>query len=64
MATTNIYKLMSTLLREFEFELADTTEREEVDGGLYKGRLPQMVSVGISDLEEKLLVRARLRTGD
>ncbi|KAL4936764.1 hypothetical protein BDV06DRAFT_233035 [Aspergillus oleicola] len=60
-ATTNIYKLFSTLLREFTFELADSQEREDVDMGRYRGRLPGLVSVGISDLEGPLLVRAEAR---
>ncbi|KAL4795355.1 cytochrome P450 [Aspergillus venezuelensis] len=60
-ATTNIYKLFSTLLREFSFELADEEERRDVELGMYRGKLPDMVSVGISDLEGPLLVRARVR---
>ncbi|EIT81913.1 putative benzoate 4-monooxygenase cytochrome P450 [Aspergillus flavus] len=60
-ATTNIYKLLSTLLKEFTFELADEQERVDVDKGLYKGRIPKLFSVGISDLQGPLLVRARVR---
>jgi cytochrome P450 len=60
-ATTNIYKLVSTLLREFEFELADEKERLDVDLGLYRGKIPRLMSVGISDLEGPLLVRVRSR---
>ncbi|KAL4934251.1 cytochrome P450 [Aspergillus undulatus] len=60
-ATTNIYKLFSTLLREFTFELADEREREDVEMGRYKGRNPDLISVGISDLNGPLLVRARVR---
>ncbi|KAL4806606.1 cytochrome P450 [Aspergillus unguis] len=60
-ATTNIYKVFSTLLREFTFELADEQERRDVEEGKYKGVLPDLVSVGISDLEGGLLVRARAR---
>ena len=54
-AQTNIYKLASTLLREFEFELADGAEKPG------RGVLPDMISVGISDLEHPLMVRARKR---
>ncbi|KAL3490374.1 cytochrome P450 [Aspergillus germanicus] len=67
-ATTNILKVVSTLLREFSFELADQ------DGGEREGRddcrigevnvgspMPELVSVGISDLKGGLFVRARAR---
>lgn len=60
-ATTNIYKLMSTLLKEFDFELVDPVEQEAVSRGEYRGKLPDMVSVGISDLEHPLMVRVRRR---
>lgn len=60
-ATTNIYKLMSTLLKEFHFELADDKERLDVALGLYQDKLPNMVSVGISDLEAPLMVKASVR---
>ena len=64
-AQTNIYKVLSTLLREFEFEYVGT-DIEKVDDE--KGRkrpaqnkLPEMISVGISDLQYPLIVRARKR---
>lgn len=60
-AQTNIYKLVSTLLRTFEFQLADPNEKMGVERGDFYGKLPSMVSVGISDLEERLLVTARVR---
>lgn len=60
-ATTNVYKLTSTLLREFDFEVADIQERKNIDKGFYRGRIPEMLSVGISDLEGPLLVKAKLR---
>ncbi|KAK5197593.1 hypothetical protein LTR47_001333 [Exophiala xenobiotica] len=60
-ATTNIYKLMSTLLREFHFELADDQETMEVQKGLYVGKIPEMLSVGISDLKGPILVKAKVR---
>ena len=60
-AQTNIYKLTSTLLREFEFELADPVEAQKADQGDFQGVIPDLISVGISDLKDPLLVRARLR---
>lgn len=63
-AQANIYKLASTLLREFAFELADAGERVQVDEGAFVGRLPGLVSVGVSDLEKPLMVRARVRARD
>ena len=60
-ATTNITKLLSTLLKEFEFELPGNMERADVAKGLYKGRLPSLISVGVSDLEGPLMVRAKVR---
>lgn len=60
-AMTNIYKLSSTLLREFSFELADAEERQAVDRGEFVGKLPKMYSVGISDLDGPLMVTARVR---
>ncbi|RDW89968.1 Fatty acid desaturase [Aspergillus mulundensis] len=45
-ATTNIYKLFSTILREFTFELANEWERIDAEKGLYKGKIPDLVSVG------------------
>lgn len=60
-AQTNIYKLASTLLREFDFCLANEDERESVSRGEYRGILPPLMSVGISDLEGPLLVKAKRR---
>ncbi|EMC95507.1 hypothetical protein BAUCODRAFT_111049 [Baudoinia panamericana UAMH 10762] len=61
-ATTNIYKLSSTLLREFTFVLAEDTEAEKVRQGGFVGRLPDLVSVGVSDLGTPLMVKASLRS--
>lgn len=61
-ATTNIYKLASALLRDFEFELADPRERMNVAKGMYEGTIPDLISVGISELEEPLMVRVKQRT--
>lgn len=60
-ALSNIYKLISTLLREFEFELADTNEVARINHGLTRGELPELVSVGISDLKAPLIVRGKVR---
>ncbi|KAG4444379.1 hypothetical protein IFR05_000144 [Cadophora sp. M221] len=60
-ATTNIYKVTSTLLREFHFEMADEQGTINAKKGLYRGRIPEMISVGISDLKGPLMVRARVR---
>ena len=58
---TNIYKLMSTLLHEFEFDLASESEKMDVAHGLFRGKIPDMVSVGISDLKDPLMVKVRAR---
>ena len=55
---TNIYKLMSTLLREFNFEFADKQAQKK---GIFNGGIPELISVGISDLKEPLMVRAHVR---
>lgn len=60
-ATTNIYKLISTLLSEFEFELADDLERKRALVNGFHGKIPELISVGISDLAAPLMVRARKR---
>lgn len=60
-AQTNIYKLVSTLLRVYEFQLADPKERERVKMGEFYGKLPGLISVGISDLDGPLMVTAKLR---
>lgn len=60
-ATANIYKLMSTLIKEFSFELADESEQRAAEAGEFRGTLPSMISVGISDLEAPLLVKVTER---
>lgn len=60
-AQGNMYKVVGTLLREFEFDLADAGERAAVRRGDFVGHLPDMISVGVSDLERPLTVTARLR---
>ena len=61
LALSNIYKLAGTLLKEFNFELADLDERLEVQRGSFVGVIPELVSVGISDLAQPLMVKARIR---
>lgn len=61
MATTNILKVVTTLLANFDFELADEGERRAADRGEWQGRLPPLISVGVSDLDGGLWVRARER---
>jgi hypothetical protein len=53
---------MSTLLREFEFELADEQARARAQEGHFHGKIPAMMSVGISDLADPLMVKAKHRT--
>ncbi|KAJ6127154.1 hypothetical protein N7523_002766 [Penicillium sp. IBT 18751x] len=60
-AMTNIYKLMSTLLSEFEFELADENERALAKNNGFVGQIPELISVGISDLAQPLLVKVQKR---
>jgi len=65
-ATTNIYKLTTGLLKDFEFELLDNDQtnnfdaKQSLEGS--KNDVPDMVSVGISDLEAPLFVRCRQRS--
>lgn len=54
LATANISKLVSALLAEFRFELATPEEA-------CAERMPGLVSVGISDLEGPLYVRAAFK---
>jgi cytochrome P450 len=61
LAQTNLYKLASTLLAEFDFQVADPTEQLAVQNGEYYGKLPDLISVGVSDLNGPLMVRARTR---
>jgi cytochrome P450 len=61
MATTNIYKVVSTLLREFDFQLADEAEALRAQQGGFKDSLPPLISVGVSDLEAPLMVTAKVR---
>jgi len=64
MALTNIYKLLSILLREFEFNLSSEDERCRAEEGLYRGILPPLISVGVSDLDVPLMVTAKFRSID
>lgn len=64
-ATTNLYKLTSSLLQKFDFELIDTGVSGHVDAEKVAGRqkhdVPAMISVGISDLAGPLMVKCRRR---
>lgn len=60
-AMSNIFKLMSTLLKEFRFELVDEEEKAKVRRGGFQGQVPKMISVGISDLASPLMVKASKR---
>ncbi|CRK36878.1 hypothetical protein BN1708_007223 [Verticillium longisporum] len=61
LALSNIYKLAATLLREFEFEMANAEERQVAARGGFRGKLPEMISVGVSDLKGPLMVTAKVR---
>jgi hypothetical protein len=58
----NISKLMNALLSDFEFELAG--EKEKSSAGMVGSAsdIPELISVGISDLAWPLFVRASKRT--
>jgi cytochrome P450 len=60
-AQTNLYKLASTLLHEFDFQIADPAERTAVQSGEYYAKLPDLISVGVSDLNGSLMVTAGRR---
>lgn len=62
-AMTNIYKIVSTLLSQFDFELADKEEQARVQKNEFYGKIPDLMSVGISDLAAPLMVQARKRNG-
>lgn len=61
MATTNIYKLVVTLLKVFEFEKV----RRKVDSSKPdiqpNDRSPDLISVGVSDTVGGLWVKAKIR---
>ena len=57
---TNIYKLMSTLLSEL-LKLADQKERDSTGSDGVTSYIPELISVGISDLAGPLLVKASKR---
>lgn len=62
LAQSNIYKLTSTLLREFDFQLADPLNRGLAANGSFHGVLPELISVGVSDLAGPLMVTVSART--
>lgn len=57
-----IYKVVSTLIAEFDLELADPREQEKAESNGFKGQLPPMESVSISDLHGPLRVIAKRRS--
>lgn len=61
LAMTVIYKTTATLLAKFSFQLADAKEEQDVENGLFYGKLPEQISVGISDLKGPLMVKASVR---
>jgi cytochrome P450 len=65
-AMTNIYKLASTLLREFKFDLVvaenATMGGEKAARERTLGKMPDLISVSVSDLEHPLMVRVCRRT--
>ncbi|KAJ5714360.1 Benzoate 4-monooxygenase [Penicillium malachiteum] len=58
LALTVIYKTTATLLARFSFQLVNEKEQQDVEDGLFYGKLPDQVSVGISDLKGSLMVKA------
>lgn len=61
LATTNIYKLTSTLLQEFEFELAGVRAEKSM---IERTDIPKLVSFGVSDLDGPLMVRCKKRKSE
>lgn len=61
LALTIIYKSTTTILAKFSFQLADPKEQEDVDSGLFQGKLPEQSSDGISDLKGSMMVKATER---
>lgn len=58
LALSIIHKLTATLLAEFILELADPQEQQAAVAGEFRGRLPPMLSTGISDVKGAIMVRA------
>jgi cytochrome P450 len=63
LALSIINKLTATLLAEFSLELANGEEQKRAVAGEFRGRLPPMKSVGISDVKGEIMVRATMRHG-
>lgn len=59
LATSIIYKLTSTVLAEVSLELADAAEQEKAMNGGFKGELPHLENVSISDVHGPLMVFAK-----
>ncbi|KAJ5691555.1 hypothetical protein N7488_012290 [Penicillium malachiteum] len=61
LALTLIDKTTAILLARFSFQLANEEEQQEVENGLFYGKIPELVGVGRSDLKGSLMVKARER---
>jgi cytochrome P450 len=61
LALAIINKLTATLLSEFSLRLADAKEQERAVAGEFRGQLPPLTSVGISDVKGPIMVIATVR---
>jgi hypothetical protein len=59
LATSIIYKLTSTILGEFSLELEDPCDQKKAISGAFKGELPPLENVSISDVHGPVMVRAK-----
>lgn len=62
LALSIIYKVTTTILSEFQLKLADETAQDMAVAGKFRGKLPPMTSVGISDIKGSIVVTATLRS--
>lgn len=61
-ALTNIYKLVSTLLKEYDFSLAVSEDGQRQEWEVTNlAKMPELISVSVSDLKYPLMVRATRR---
>ncbi|KAF2650009.1 cytochrome P450, partial [Lophiostoma macrostomum CBS 122681] len=61
LALSIINKVTATLLAEFSLELADAMDQQRAVAGEFRGELPPMKSVGISDVKGPIMVMATRR---
>lgn len=61
LALSIINKLTATLLSEFSLKLADAQEQEKAVAGEFRGQLPPLKSVGISDVKGPIMVMVSMR---